>query len=125
MSGPACPDSLRLADPGVVEVDVDSLLHLGLPVPNYRVELAALVHLHLQLPQCNQGGHDDVDHLAYEVDPQPDGGSDISGRSLVDVTETLQIVTDVTMVGLLIRICKLFSKYYVSPLSSPYWPHLI
>ena len=51
MAGPAGPDPLRLADPGVMSVDVDSLLHLRLAVPDYRVEVATLVDLHLIQPQ--------------------------------------------------------------------------
>ena len=59
-----------------------------------------------------------MDYLAYEVHPHPNGRSHIGGRSLVDVTETLEIVTDVTMMGLLISICKLFGKYVIASL---YW----
>ena len=39
----------------------------------------------------------------------------------MDVTETLEIVTDVTMMGLLIRICRLFSKNNIFFLSSLHW----
>ena len=45
-----------------------------------------------------------LDYLAGEVHPDSNGRSDIGGRSLVDVTETLEIVTDVTVMGLLICI---------------------
>ena len=51
-----------------------------------------------------------MDYLAYEVHSHPNGGRHIGGRSLVDVTEALEIVTDVTMMGLLISLCELFSK---------------
>ena len=44
-----------------------------------------------------------TDHLACEVHPHSGRRRHIGGRSLVKVTEALQVVTDVTMVGLLIR----------------------
>ena len=55
MTGPASPDALCLADPRVMSVDIDSLLHLCLSVPHYRVEVTTLVNLHLQQPR-HQGG---------------------------------------------------------------------
>ena len=85
-------------------VNINSLLHLRLSVPHYGVEVTTLVNLHLQQPQLEGGERDYLDYLACEVHPNSNGRSDIGGRSLVEVTETLEIVTDVTMMGLLISI---------------------
>ena len=73
MTGPTSPDTLGLADPRVMSVDINSLLDLGLSVPHYGVEVTTLVNLHLEQHEAmrHEGGHRVWTTLQVKSTPTP------------------------------------------------------